>query len=85
MKLYRPPLPSTYKETELSYDLNGDLEWVFRDYGKSLNQEKEPLPPRDNVADFNLNTGANEFEKNLKLHGCPSYLREKFKEAVTYY
>ena len=30
-KVYRPPLPSTYKETELSEDLNDGMEWVFRD------------------------------------------------------
>ena len=31
-KLYRNPLPSTYKETELSEDLNDGMEWVFRDH-----------------------------------------------------
>ena len=30
-KVYMPPLPYTYKETELSEDLNNGSEWVFRD------------------------------------------------------
>ena len=32
-KVYRPPLPSTYKEKEILEDLNYGMEWVFRDYG----------------------------------------------------
>ena len=43
------PIPSTYKETELSEDLKYDMEWVFRDYNRSLKQEKDPLPPREDV------------------------------------
>ena len=41
-KVYRPPLPSTYKETELSENLNNGMEWVFRDYGISLKQKNTP-------------------------------------------
>ena len=39
-KVYRPPLPSTYKETELLEDLNDGMEWVFRYYGRYLKQAK---------------------------------------------
>ena len=53
-KVYRPPLPSTYKEKKLSEDLNDGMEWVFRDYGRSLNQEKHPLTPRDDVMGFDV-------------------------------
>ena len=31
-EVYRPPLLSTYKETEISNNLNNYMEWVFRDY-----------------------------------------------------
>ena len=41
--------PSTYKETELSKELNDGTEWVIIDYGRSLKQGKDPLPPRANV------------------------------------
>ena len=30
-KVYRPPLTSIYKETELSEELNDGTEWVLRD------------------------------------------------------
>ena len=35
-KFYSTPLPSNYKETNLSEDLNNGMEWVFRDYVRSL-------------------------------------------------
>ena len=28
-RIYRPPLPSAYKEMELPEDLNDGMEWVF--------------------------------------------------------
>ena len=48
-KVYRNPLPSTYKETELLEDLNDGMEWVLRDYGTSLKKTKDPLPPRYDI------------------------------------
>ena len=35
-KFYTLPLPYTYKETELSEELNDGMEWVLRDYGGYL-------------------------------------------------
>ena len=51
-KFYRPPLTSTCKETELSEDLNDGMEWVFRDYGRPLNQANDPLSPRYYLIEF---------------------------------
>ena len=68
-KFYRPPLPYTYKRKELSEDLNNVMEWVFRDYGISSNQEKYPLPHRDDVMECDLQNKTKELEKNLKLQG----------------
>ena len=59
-KSYRPPLPSTYKEMEISDDLNDVMEWVFRDYKRSLKQEKYHLPPRDDVMEFDVQTDTKE-------------------------
>ena len=66
-KVYRLPLPSTYKETELSHDLNNGMEWVFRDYRRPLKQEKDPIQPRDYVAEFNVRTNTDNLDKNIKL------------------
>ena len=71
-KFYRPPLTSTYKETELLEELNNGMEWVLRDYGRSIKQEKGPLPPRDDVVEFDVWNNAKELDNNMKLQVCPN-------------
>ena len=61
------------------------MEWVFRDYGRSLKQEKYPLPPMDYVIEFDVQTNTKELEKNLKLQGWPVELQDKVYEVVTEY
>ena len=56
---------------------------MFRDSGRYLKQSKDPLPPRDDVVEFNVHNNTNELEKNLKLQGFPSDLQYKVKEVVT--
>ena len=73
-KVYRPPLPPTYKETELSEDLDDVMEWVLRDFRISLNEEKYPLPPRYYVMENYVQTNTMELDKSLKLQCCPSDL-----------
>ena len=51
----------------------------------SLKQSKEPLPPIDDVMEFNMINNTKELEENLKLQGCPSDLQYKVKEVVTEY
>ena len=63
-KSYRHPLPSTYKRTELLEDLNDGMEWAFRDYGIPLKQANNPLPPRDNMMEFYVQTDTKELENN---------------------
>ena len=58
---------------------------MFRDYVKSLKQAKYPLPPRDDVMEFNVQTNIDDLEKNLKPQGLSSDLQEKVKEVVTKY
>ena len=58
---------------------------MFRDYGRSLKQEKEPLPPGDDVMEFDVITNTEDPENNLKLQGFPSDLQDKVKEMVTEY
>ena len=65
-KVYRTTLPFTYKETELSEDLNDGMEWVFRDYRRYLKQSKEPLPHMYGVMEFDVTTNKKELENNLK-------------------
>ena len=66
-------------------DLRDGMEYVFRDYGRSLKEEKNPLPSRDNVMQFDVRNNTKELENNLNLQGCPSNLQDKVKEVVTEY
>ena len=50
------------------------MECVFSYYGISLKQEEDPIPPRDDVMEFDVQTNTKELYKNLKLQGCPSDL-----------
>ena len=59
-KIYTPPLPSTYKETEISEDLYDGMELVLKDYGISLKKAKDPLPLRDDVMKFDVQTNTME-------------------------
>ena len=70
---------------ELSEDLNDGMEWLFRDYGTSLKQAKNPLPPRYNVMEFGVRDNKKELENNLKLQDCPSDLQYNVKKVVTEY
>ena len=68
---------------EISDNLNDGMEWAFRDYGISLKQANDLLPPRDAVMEFDVQNNTKDLEKNLTLQGCPNDLQEKFKEVVT--
>ena len=68
-KFYSHPLLYSYKETELSEELNYRMGRVFRDYRRYLKQAKESLPPRDYMVELDVQTNTKELENNLKLKG----------------
>ena len=39
----------------------------------------------NNVIEFNMQANTKQWEKNLKLQGCPSDVQDKVKEVVTEY
>ena len=44
-----------------------------------MNQAKDPIQSRNDVAEFYVNMDAKELDKNLKLQACPSDLQGKVK------
>ena len=66
-------------------DLKDGIIWVFRDYRIFLKKKKDPLSPRDDIMEFDVQTNTKKLEKNLKLQVFPNDLREKVKEVVTEY
>ena len=61
------------------------MEWVFRDYGRSLKQTKYPLPYMEDVLEFDVRTNTKDLDNNIKLQGSSSDLQEKVKEVITEY
>ena len=61
------------------------MEWVFRDYARYLKQEKDPLPPRNDVVEVDVRNDTKDLEKNQKLQVCTSELQDKLKKVVTDY
>ena len=59
-KVYRPPLPLTYKEIEFLEELNNSMEHVFRDYRRSLNQANDPLKYRGDMMEFDVRNNTKE-------------------------
>ena len=58
---------------------------MFRYYVISLKQTNYPVPPRDNVIEFDVQTSTKYLEKNIKLQCLSNDLQDNFKEAVTEY
>ena len=56
-------------------DLNNGMEWLFEDHGKAIKWTKGDLSPRDDVIEFDTETGVAELEKNLDMEGCPEELQ----------
>ena len=46
---------------------------MFRDYRIYLNETKDPLPPREHVVDFDVQTNTKKLEKSLKLQGWTTH------------
>ena len=84
-RVYRPPLPATYKEIEILEDLKNGMEWLFRDYMRYLKQEKDPLPPGDDVMEFDMQKNTRELDKNLKPRIFPSDLQDMVNAVLTEY
>ena len=58
---------------------------MFRDYGISLKEEKDTLPPREDVVEFDVRTNTKDLENNKKLQGRSRELKDRVKEMVPDY
>jgi hypothetical protein len=81
-KIYRPGLPSLYRDPPLGDDLLDDSDWIYKENGKSLRKAKTELPPRDDIIEFDTPRDSAELMKNLKLYGCPVELHGQIKSTV---
>jgi len=84
-KIYRPPLESVYIEPDIGPDLLDGMQILYQDYGKSLRKAVEPLPPRDDIIDFNISTHGAELEKNLNWDQCPDSAKSPSIDIIKEY
>ncbi len=84
-KVYRTPVRSRWVTPELGEDENDGLDYIFGEHGKAVRQEKQRLPDRNDVVEFNVTTNSAELERNLKLNGCPSELQPEVTKVVKEY
>ena len=84
-KIYRPKLPSRYKDVDLGADELEGLDVLFRDYGQTLYQKANDLDPRDDIIQFDEGLHSAELKRNLKWHRCPEVHRSAILEIVKEY
>ena len=88
-RIWRPKVRMVYEEPEALLDTSGDLDWLFEEHGRVVIEDKQALPPRDDLIIYNPETHLKEFEKNIQWRGCPGELQivlrtiiEKFFDVI---
>jgi hypothetical protein len=65
-KVYRPKLPSLYVEPDLGPDLLDGMELIHKEFGRSIRQAVDPLPPRTDAITFDPSVHQAEFDRNVR-------------------
>jgi hypothetical protein len=81
-KIWRPKVTSQYMEPDCIPDPNGDLEILFKDYGKPIWVSKSTLPPRDDLIMFSEEQHQAEFERNIQWRECPKQYKERIEPLL---
>ena len=84
-KIYLPPLESVYIEPDFGPDLLEGMQLLYQQYGKSLRQQVAPLPPRDDIIDFNMSFHGTELDKNLIWDQCPDSAKSPIMGIIKEY
>ena len=84
-RVWRPQVTSEYKEPDCVPDPLGDLEILYKEFGKPLWVNKSKLPPRDDIITFNNKEHQQEYEQNINWGSCPVEFRAKFEEIIKKY
>jgi len=81
-RIWRPQVTSQYKEPDCIPDPMSDLEILFKDFGKPLWALKSPLPPRDDVINFDPKIHQDEFDRNIQWRDCPENFKPIFEQLI---
>ena len=84
-KFWRPQVTSKYREPDCIPDPLGDLEILYKDYGKPIWVKKTSLPPRDDLIQFTKERHQAEFDRNIQWRECPQTYKEKIDPILKKY
>ena len=80
---YRPKMQNVYIEPEEVPDELEQLDLLFGNCGaKAVYQQRDALPPRDDIISFDEPRHAQELRDNLQLEDCPAQFREQVTTVV---
>ena len=68
---WRPQVKNVYEEPEVEINEAENIDWLFRDQGKTTLKTKDPLPPRDDIIEFDRKIHEEELTTNLQWRDCP--------------
>ena len=81
-RMWRPKMASQYEEPDCIPDAMGDLEILYKDFGKPLWIKKTPLPPRDDIITFDPIKHKEEFTRNMQWADCPEEMRPRIESII---
>jgi hypothetical protein len=70
-RVWRPKMQTVYEEPEDELDTSGDLDWLFKDNGKAIIQDKTALPPRTDLTHYRQTKHKKELEGSVQWRDCP--------------
>ena len=81
-RIWRPQVTSEYKEPDCIPDPLGDMEILYKDYGKPLWINKTVLPPRDDVIQYCPTKHNPELARNLQWRDCPDEHKPTMEQLI---
>jgi hypothetical protein len=75
-------MQTVYEEPEDELDTSGDLDWLFKDNGKAIIQDKATLPPRQDLIHYSKDLHQKELEGSIQWRDCPDEHRSTIRTII---
>ena len=82
-KVWRPKLPSRYIEPDECPDLFDGQEILFKEHGLCIRKSILPLPPREDIIQWNPSVHQAEFDRNIRWGNCPEEIKPQVTSVIT--
>jgi hypothetical protein len=84
-RIWRPQVRSEYHDEETEIDPSENLDWLFKDNGKTMMRTTNTLTPRDDIVTFDTTKHSREFETNIQWRDCPAQHQNVISEIIREY